>query len=352
VLGLSRLANRIGLTNRAVRRPISVVFNSLTGSTNVGALGAQRGTTETPSNGSSSIDGVPPPARHIKRLRLPPVAPPAAPLKPPPGRLIEPLTERGPEVPPSPTLGVGSRIELPGGYNLVRDRPHRPKVTFHREGAVAPFNTAEWRLVTAWAPHFTWNRRMEVQQAPDGSYKPGFAFHPDPLFIWQTCVGLYVTAAHISAFVKLRPGQVSLSHDSEGREVWRLSWIRPKNQNHVDVPIPKDVAGWLPEYLRKPRPRLGYTYNFMFSKLSDFIYQKTIRVENGERIDGIRIHINCLRFRHSGIVRFKYFYRETDDVVAKWAGCSTETLRHYCNSEPAETTSRLNDQGLLDKFVP
>lgn len=245
-----------------------------------------------------------------------------------------------------------SAFRVPSGYKLVEDKPKRPPPLTHREDAVKPFNSYEWSLISTYAPRLVWNLRSSVQRDVSGHWVPGFEVAPDPTFVWDTCLVLYGTAAHISALPKIRATDVWF--DDKDSKWWRVNITRTKpnsaSMRMVSPPIPDDFSPWIRAYFAKPKPRLGWSYNHMFNALSDLIERSTRKTTEGRDEPGIRLHINALRFRHAGAVRFKLHYNVTDEMAAKWAGCTVRTLQRYARAPDAEVLAAIRSRGQADSL--
>lgn len=119
---------------------------------------------------------------------------------------------------------------------------------------------------------------------------------------------------------------------TEGGQLY-LAWRRPKTGNPVMIPVPDDMAPWLPGFLDKPRWTRRSTYNEMLK-----------RVETTLRYSGSGILLTPSRFRHTAAVRLRKMGLLTEDIEDMLA-ISPQTMRHYINRTSEERTRDLKSRG-------
>jgi hypothetical protein len=206
--------------------------------------------------------------------------------------------------------------------------PKRKRVT--RDEAKRPFNETELRLVLEYSRKMVWNRRVDAFDG-GGNYAPGFETFPDPRFVGDTSEALLATAIHVCYLARLTPAHVSVG--SAGHAT--VDWLRPKTTQHVFTPIPDDMVDWLRGYLSLPKPRTEPAYLKMFGRLGSKI----------EVAEGLRVHINPLRFRHTGIVLLKHRFNLTDQETATMAGTTVQTVQRYATEDATRVLERVFAQG-------
>ena len=206
-----------------------------------------------------------------------------------------------------------------------------------RYEAKRPFNETELELVLRHSTGLTWNRRIETGFGTD--YEPGFETVPDNTFVGRTCEVLLATAIHIRHLAKLTPASVSTFQ--RGRFLGSshtIDWLRPKPQakhRWVHTPVPDDMLPWVRDYLAIPKPRTEPAYLYLFRRLAS-------RIEDEERLS---IHINPLRFRHTGIVMVKHRFNLTDLETAELAGTTVATVQRYASEDGSRTLERIFSRG-------
>jgi hypothetical protein len=213
------------------------------------------------------------------------------------------------------------------------------KKVISRTEAKKRFNDSELSLIYRFAPRMIHSLRVSAR-ASDGSYLPGFETTPVPEFVSQTIEVLVTTACHISSLPELKPAAISdgAEHGFPGRLI--LDWVRPKNKAIVHVPLPESLEPWIRSYLALEKPKTEVAYFQIFRRLSDIIFEET----------GTRIHINPLRFRHTGIFGLKHTYNLTDRETAVMAGTTIRTVQIYASEDSDRVIERIFARGYKTAF--
>ena len=93
----------------------------------------------------------------------------------------------------------------------------------------------------------------------------------------------------------------------------RLQWIRPKNRRQMELPVHRELAPWIQEWLLEPRPRGPARYTQLLDQV-------------GERAG---MKVNALRFRHTAcIILIRDLHLPSSDVQ-RLLGVTAKTLLVY-----------------------
>lgn len=153
----------------------------------------------------------------------------------------------------------------------------------------------------------------------------GFARQPDPEFAGELVRVLGRTGIHPSRVGLLGPA--NLRDDI-------LTWPRPKTSRWPWVPVHHELSPWIEGFLSKPKPRHRGAYNPILGRVEQQIAEE----------EGVRIHLNPLRFRHFAAKTLLEMGVPVP-VVCEFMGCSEKMLRYYSNQGPQYVRDLLRSKG-------
>jgi hypothetical protein len=234
----------------------------------------------------------------------------------------------------------GERLLIPDGYELTKSRTPRPAPLTHRDRAKLPFSPEEWSLIDTHSRTMGWEIRGSRTGGRSGWIAPGFP--------WFVCAFLRGSCAHISVLPRLNSSDV---YDDPETGWLRVRWSRPKESIQKLVPpplLPRDqYETWVRDFLDMEKPTTEQAYSHMFAALAVHIEQQTRTIgDQGQSLPGRLIHINGLRFRHSGMIRWLHEYQVSRRAVCSWAGTTERTLNFYDNPPDADVALSLAARGI------
>jgi integrase len=92
-----------------------------------------------------------------------------------------------------------------------------------------------------------------------------------------------------------------------------LYWRRPKNEKPIPMPIKRDIAPWLGQFLDQPRPKTTRRYQQILEEVEK----------------GVGFPTNPLRFRHTCGVLLYWVLKMDAATVQRLLGCTAQTMLTY-----------------------
>ncbi len=177
-----------------------------------------------------------------------------------------------------------------------------------------------------------------VTAAADGisvRLQTGQGLVEDPLFAGRLLRTLVWTGMHVSVLSggwRVEEGEDAEYHPpirSDSIRDGMLYWRRPKTGRPIPMPISRQIAPWLGEFLDQPKPTSRQRYNQILERVG--------------RKAGT--HVNPLRCRHTCGVLLYHSLGVDAATVQKLIGVTPQTMMTYVVRPISEVRRELADKG-------
>ncbi|MDE1879507.1 MAG: hypothetical protein KGI89_03065 [Euryarchaeota archaeon] len=202
--------------------------------------------------------------------------------------------------------------------------PRRKKPVHPRTVAKEALTESEQQLVIAAADEMSWERR-----ATEDGYG-GFDVPKDPTFVGRTIRVLMFSMVHVSLLPYLTRANLLRVQGGRLDGLLLLQWHRTKptaggHRRLMMAVVPTEYEPWIAAYLDLPKPKSSGSYRYLLTQLEEHIWATR----------KVRIHLNPLRFRHTGGHRYRDQLNLNQEELANVLGVSKGTATYYTtrNSE-------------------